>query len=131
MWAIIMLATKQGLRHDEFHEIEMKHFLPRLFEVPESEDRIIALAMKVFGKSDESWVNMKIHADDVYPDLCPVRPLLIYMHLIGIKGGISFRLLRNSRTHLLMVSTRQKFAMKPSWFSLSFYAQTSFLPEKA
>jgi hypothetical protein len=88
MWVIIICATKLGLRHDEFHELSSDRFLPEYFEI--SESRIDALAVKVYGKCDTDWVMLKLHADHVYPDLCPVRPLLIYMHLLGIKGGFLF-----------------------------------------
>jgi hypothetical protein len=88
MWVIIICATKLGLRHDEFHELSADRFLPEHFEI--SDSRIDALALKVYGKCDTDWVMLKLHADHVYPDLCPVRPLLIYMHLLGIKGGFLF-----------------------------------------
>ena len=90
MWVIIIVATKEALRHDEFHEIKLEHFLATLFEIPEAQERINALAFKVLGKADPTWVNLKIWADDVYPELCPVRPLLVYMYLIRIKGGYLF-----------------------------------------
>lgn len=90
MWVIAIVATKLGLRHDEFHQIASMHFLPEYFEIPASDERIDALALKVYGKSDSNWVRLKLHADHVYPDLCPVRPLLVYMQLLGLKGGFLF-----------------------------------------
>ena len=90
MWVIAIVATKLGLRHDEFHKMTSMEFLPEYFEIPASDERIDALAVKVFGKSDSNWVPLKLHADHVYPDLCPVRPLLVYMHLLGMKGGFIF-----------------------------------------
>ena len=90
MWVVIIVATKLGLRHDEYHELHSDHFLPGFFEIPDSDDRIDALAVKVFGKSDASWISLKLHADHIYPELCPVRALLVYMHLSGMKGGYLF-----------------------------------------
>jgi hypothetical protein len=90
MWVIIILAGKLALRHDEFHRLKAEHFLPELFEISETDDRVNALGIKVKGKSDKNWVKLKLHADHVYPELCPVRALLIYMHLAGIKGGSLF-----------------------------------------
>ena len=43
-WVIYILATKQVLRHDEFHDIHDHHFLPKLFEI--TDDRIDALAFQ-------------------------------------------------------------------------------------
>jgi hypothetical protein len=88
MWVINIVATKVGMRHDEFHGLNAEHFLPQYFEI--TDDRIDALAITVNGKADNEWVPLKLHADHVYPDLCPVRPLLVYIHLLGIKGGYLF-----------------------------------------
>lgn len=87
-WVIIIVATLLFLRHDEFHDIELKQFLPNLFEI--FEDRVSALALKVFGKSDKRWLQRKLIADKKFPEFCPVSPLLIYTHLIRIKGGFLF-----------------------------------------
>lgn len=88
MWVIIIVSIKLFLRHDEFHDIEMAHFLPELFHI--LEDRIESLVLKVFGKSDKRWIKLALFSDNEYPDLCPIRPLLVYMHLIGIKDGYLF-----------------------------------------
>ena len=42
-WVIDILATKQALRHDEFHDIHENHFLPELFEI--TDDRFQVHAM--------------------------------------------------------------------------------------
>jgi hypothetical protein len=87
-WVIIIVSVKQALRHDDAYDMDLEHFVPALFEV--QENGISALGIEVYGKADKKWIKQKLFADDEYPDLCPVRPLLIYMHLIGIKGGNLF-----------------------------------------
>jgi hypothetical protein len=87
-WVIIINACLLFLRHDEFHEIEMKHFKEDLFQI--LEDQVNSLALEVFGKSDRRWLKRRLVADHLYTELCPVRPLLVYKHLIGIKGGYLF-----------------------------------------
>ena len=87
-WVIDILATKQALRHDEFHNIHENDFLPELFEI--TDDRIDALAFQVYGKCDNRWCQLKLHSDHATTDLCPVRALLVYLHLIGWKGGYIF-----------------------------------------
>jgi hypothetical protein len=87
-WVIIIDATLLFLRHDEFHDIEMKQFKDDLFEI--LPDRVNSLALEICGKADKRLLTRKIIADHQYPELCPVRPLLVYAHLIGIKGGYLF-----------------------------------------
>ena len=87
-WVIILIAVMLFLRYDEYHGIQMEDFLVDIFEI--TERSIDALVLKVFGKSDKTWVNLKLWADHKYPDLCPVRHLLVYLYLTGIKSGCLF-----------------------------------------
>ena len=87
-WVIILLAVKLFLRHDEFHDIDMSQFVAGMVEI--KEHRVDVLVLEVFGKADKTWVTLKIYADHDYPELCPVRHLLIYLHLTGIKSGYLF-----------------------------------------
>jgi hypothetical protein len=87
-WVIIIVATILFLRHDEFHDIEMEHFKDDLFQI--LPDRVNSLALAVFGKCDKRWLIRRLVADHEYPELSPVGPLLVYTHLIGIKGGYMF-----------------------------------------
>jgi hypothetical protein len=87
-WVIIISsATILFLRHDEFHDIKMEQ-LKAFFQI--LEDRVNSLALAVFGKSDSRWLMRRLVADHMYPEFCLVRPLLVYSHLIGIKGGYLF-----------------------------------------
>ena len=88
MFVIAICATKLAYRHDEFHKLSSDLFLPEYFEI--DDNRIDALAIKVKGKCDKTWIPFKLHADHMHTDLCPLRPLLVYMHILGIKGGFLF-----------------------------------------
>lgn len=85
---IILMAICLFLRHDEFHDIKLEEFLPDLFEIKDG--NISALAIKVYGKADKKWVYLKLWADDEWTDIDPVRYLLIYLKLTGIKSGYLF-----------------------------------------
>jgi len=87
-WVIMIIAIRLFLRHDESHCIRFEHFLAEFFV--NTNNRVESLALQVKGKCDEIWRKLKLYADHVYPELCPVRPLLVYTHLIGIKGGFLF-----------------------------------------
>ena len=70
--------------------MEYSHFVPELF-VRDGNNQIRGLCVKVCGKSDgEVWKYRWLWADDECPDLCPVRHLLIYVFVSGIKGGYLF-----------------------------------------
>jgi hypothetical protein len=51
---------------------------------------IEALAVEVQGKKDQRPVLLMLLSNDKYPELCPVRTLLWYMHVFDIKGGYLF-----------------------------------------
>ena len=64
-------------------------FVPALFL--RRANRVYGLCVEVSGKSDEDKKYQRwLWADDNCPDLCPVRHLLIYVYLAGIKGGYLF-----------------------------------------
>lgn len=89
-WCAIILPTCLSLRYDEYHEIRYEHFMPDKFAIQMDDSRIDSLALTVKGKSDDRWVKYRLHSDHDHPDLCPVRPLLIYMYLMDFKGGFLF-----------------------------------------
>jgi hypothetical protein len=66
----------------------VKDFVPSLFSI--LPHKINCLALKVQGKKDPHPITMLLYADDQYPDLCPVRALMVYCFLIGIKNGYLF-----------------------------------------
>ncbi len=87
-WVIIISSVKQAWRHDDFYDLDLEHFLPHHFHV--CHDCLSAIAMEVNGKADKKWIKQKAHVDNEHPELCPVRPMLICVHLVGVKGGFLF-----------------------------------------
>ena len=76
------------LRHDEFHDLEMSSFQVDYFEI---KDGIVdSIVLKVYGKSDKTWVHLRLWSDHENPVFCPIRHLLIYLHVTGIKKGYLF-----------------------------------------
>ncbi len=72
-------------KHHEDNFITELHMLQKLQELPK------ALCHKVKGKWDgNKWTYLYLYRNDEYPELCPVRHLLVYLHAIGWKGGFIF-----------------------------------------
>ncbi|KAI8854053.1 hypothetical protein BC829DRAFT_439525 [Chytridium lagenaria] len=49
-----------------------------------------SLVIKIQGKSDKSPVYLTLWRDDTFPQLCPIRHLLIYVKLLGVVSGFLF-----------------------------------------
>ena len=88
-FTIIVVSISLFLRFDDFVDIEISHFEPKLF-VFDDMGNIRALCLKVFGKSDSTWTHLMLWRDEEYPELCPVSALLCYIHCAQIKGGFLF-----------------------------------------
>jgi hypothetical protein len=70
----------------------MEHFRRSLHVV--NPTGILGIGLRVKGKCDLQEVFLYLWANDTYPELCPVRHLLLYVFLTGIKGGLLFPNLR-------------------------------------
>jgi hypothetical protein len=46
--------------------------------------------MKICGKSDDVPKDLIVWADKEYPEFCPIRHLLLYVKLSGLKSGYLF-----------------------------------------
>jgi hypothetical protein len=88
-YVLILIAIRLFLRSDEvIHLSTTESFLPSLFI--RKNGRIHCLAVKVKGKCDGDWKYYYLWMDDKYPSICPVRHLLIYVYVAGIKAGQLF-----------------------------------------
>jgi hypothetical protein len=87
-WVIAIVSTLLFLRFDEFCTMSGDDFVIPCSEI--RKEAIEHLVVKVCGKTDVKNVFLKLVADHEYPELCPVRHLLVYLHLIGWKGGFLF-----------------------------------------
>ena len=87
-WTIALLAVKLFLRPDEVLSIRMDDVLDNL--IIRKDGHVHSVTINVMGKSDKQNVALQAIADDDNPDFCPVRMLLVYVHLCGIKKGWLF-----------------------------------------
>ena len=88
MSCIMLVAILMFLRHDEFHKIHSDEFIENEFHI--LSNSIEELVLKVKGKVDEEEVGLRLSADHEFPDLCPIRHLMVYMYLLSWKGGYLF-----------------------------------------
>ena len=93
LYVIILLAVKLFLRHDDFHTLRVEDIIPDLCNI--TENGVESIAFKVMGKSERRGKGFKavvftLWADHRVTKLCPIRHLLAYANLIGIRGGFLF-----------------------------------------
>jgi hypothetical protein len=86
---MILLGIKQFLRSDELLDVEVHDFV-RDLQIIKKEKGVEALVMKICGKSDDIPKDLIIWADEEYPEFCPIRHLLLYVKLSGLKSGYLF-----------------------------------------
>ena len=97
---MILVGSKLFLRSDEL--------LNLMFSNPENENvinwdlvqvvnvngsptgEISAIGFQIKGKTDQVVVNLTLWADKEIPSLCPVRLLLMYLHVSRLKTGYLF-----------------------------------------
>ena len=84
-----LCATMLFLRHDEYHQLTMESLQRDLCLIRE-DLTVDSLVFQIEGKRDKHPVNLTLWSNPDVPALCPVRHLLIYFRLIGIKKGFIF-----------------------------------------
>ena len=87
-YVIIMVSICLILQFDDFENIELSHFDPRLF-IFDERGNIHSLCFRIFGRSS-GWTHMTLWIDEECPEFCPVSILLSYIHCSGIKSGFLF-----------------------------------------
>ena len=87
-WTIVLLGCKLFLRPDEVLSLSVDSVPKKLVVVVDG--HVHSITFTVMGKADKKPVNLVAWADDDYPDMCPVRTLLVYLHAAGIKKGWLF-----------------------------------------
>ena len=80
LFTMVLLCCNLFLRGDEVVSIRFDHFVRDLAIVGDV-GFVEALTLKVKGKCDPRPVTLMIWSDEVIPQLCPVRHLLVYVHL--------------------------------------------------
>ena len=89
VWLMILLACRMFLRHEELASLKFESFNKDI-SIVKPDCNVEALAIQVFGKSDRAPVILQIWRDDINPELCPIKHLLVYVYLLGASSGYLF-----------------------------------------
>jgi hypothetical protein len=89
-YVMLLLGVKLFLRHDEYSSIKIESFEKVQKRHVIDENGIHGLCLEVMGKSDKVPKQLYIWVDDDNPVFCPVRFLLLYLKVTGIKKGYLF-----------------------------------------
>ncbi|KAF0712480.1 hypothetical protein As57867_004805, partial [Aphanomyces stellatus] len=85
LFVMVLLSVKLFLRSDEVVRIRLSDFSKDLAIISDG-GVVEALAVSVKGKTDVKPVTLMLWSDDVLPQLCPIRHLLILIKASGIKN---------------------------------------------
>lgn len=88
MWVVVLLGCKLFLRSDEILTVTFEDVIDEL--IVRVDEHVHSITFRIMGKADNKPVHMVAHSDDEYPDLCPVRALLVYVHCARITQGAVF-----------------------------------------
>jgi hypothetical protein len=108
VYVMILLGIKLFLRSSELLNLRMEQFEKKLYIVNDEEVRAIALYVK--GKSDRQKKYLYIWADEYCPEFCPLRHLLVYLALTGIRTGLLFPYFTRSQSPLEVPETAWRYA---------------------
>ncbi|KAI3645930.1 hypothetical protein MP228_008858 [Amoeboaphelidium protococcarum] len=95
MWTMIIVSIKLFLRNDEvtdlkIHDPRLENCLNKDLATFQSDGSISSLAFYIKGKSDRVRVCLTLWTDYDVPELCPVRALLTWIFISGIRTGFLF-----------------------------------------
>jgi hypothetical protein len=107
VYVMILLGVKLFLRSSELLSLRMEQFEQKLYIVNEEEVRAVALYIQ--GKSDRQKKYLYIWADECCPEFCPLRHLLVYLSLTGIRTGLLFPYFNKIQTPLVVPETEWKY----------------------
>jgi integrase len=91
VYTMTLISIKCFLRADEVISIKLDHF-DKDFCMVNNGYRVESLCLKVRGKSERERnpVYLLLYRDDEFPEMCPVRHLLVYMAFMGHSSGYLF-----------------------------------------
>eukprot|EP00474_Spongospora_subterranea_P008108 CRZ08566.1 hypothetical protein [Spongospora subterranea] len=78
---MVLFHVQLFLRAKEGCEFELADFVPGLTTINRDSGGVLALGIKINGKSDDSFKLMMIWRNDQVPELYLVRHLLAWIHL--------------------------------------------------
>jgi len=86
---MILLSCKLFLRKEEVSSIKYSSFNKDISLIWNN-GNVEALAVEIQGKSDNEIVILQLWRDDINPELCPIKHLLVFVHLSGSNSGYLF-----------------------------------------
>lgn len=103
MWAMVNLQIHLGLRQDDLVNLKFSDILLNLSLIKD-DCTVESLFLQFNGKSEKKGsmaryydlTRLKLWADHQFPMMCPIKALLGYIYLAGLKSGYVF-----PRSHLL------------------------------
>ena len=88
-WTVIILGVRLFLRVDEVLNLEIDSFIPQYFVIKGK--KVVSLCVKITnGKTDDDAMHFQVYDDPDYPELSPVRPLLLFIAASNRKKGFLF-----------------------------------------
>ncbi|KAI9356475.1 hypothetical protein DFJ73DRAFT_822672 [Zopfochytrium polystomum] len=96
LWVMMLLSVKLFLRSDEVlnlaldEDVDSKNHILWNNSSLGSDGVLEFLAFKIRGKSDKAPITLLLARDDAFPELCPIRALMHYVHTCNIKKGFLF-----------------------------------------
>jgi hypothetical protein len=90
IYVMILLGVKLFLRSDELCSITVEQFLGDFAIVSGDYAYLEGIAVVIQGKSDKIPVTLMLWSDHHFPLYCPIRHLLFWLKLSGIKSGCIF-----------------------------------------
>jgi hypothetical protein len=88
IWTIMIVGIKQFRRIEEILQLGIDEFDDNYAVV--TENNVEALAVWVYGKSDNDKIHLLLWDETEYPEFSPTRAVLAWMHMSGIRSGRLF-----------------------------------------
>jgi hypothetical protein len=108
IYVMVLLGIKLFLRSSELLALRMEQFEQKLYIV--NQDNVRAIALYVKGKSDKTKKYLYVWEDEYCPEFCPLRHLLVYLALTGIKTGLLFPYFKRGEAPLSLPARAWKYS---------------------
>lgn len=89
LYLFTLLCSRLALRESECESIQIASFDMSISRI-NANGVVDFLAVTIMGKSDNQPVTLLIYRDDVRPDWCLVRHILVWLYVTGISSGYLF-----------------------------------------
>lgn len=90
LWVMILFHIQLFLRAAEGCGFEFTDFVQALTSIDSQTRQIVAIGVKVKGKTDENPHLLMVWRNDKVPELCLIRHLLAWIQISGHKSGFLF-----------------------------------------